>query len=216
MQAEAKVEVDLLKLLQSRASRWQRPVRQILRPRRVRLEKRGPFRSSRRLQGAKLEGKRYERKFGIHLLKKLQRERAHLQALAGQKFREGPEAAGEVQASGLCEGPGVQEIILLRGQWFTYWDETGQRWAQADQILVTPWKVVVFECKLTQSDMARAQLAGYGRLVQEVWPTLEVVLVEVFKNLVAPIPRKREVGSLAQVLQRDPAEDPYLWHWLGR
>lgn len=48
---------------------------------------------------------------------------------------------------------------VIHGQWLEYWDDNGHGWAQPDIIVESEDRVLVCECKLTQTEFAFHQLS---------------------------------------------------------
>ena len=47
---------------------------------------------------------------------------------------------------------------LVSEQWFLFADQDGVNWAQTDHYLITEERILLMECKLTQTDSATPQL----------------------------------------------------------
>ena len=66
---------------------------------------------------------------------------------------------------------------LLPRQWFKYGDEEGVHFAQADCIILVNERCVIVEAKLSNLEMAKAELALlYGPLCARVWDLPQVHL----------------------------------------
>lgn len=58
----------------------------------------------------------------------------------------------------------------LLGQWFTFRDRNGSGYCQSDIIVKLPLECIIFECKLTDCDKGRSQLARlYRPVVERCW-----------------------------------------------
>lgn len=106
---------------------------------------------SKRLRGAKAEGRRFENNV-VKMLKAW-------------------EQVGQLPAN------------LQAGQWFEFEDKHGHGYCQPDILLYDREKIVILECKLTQTDVAFEQMEElYVPVLQRAFG-LEVFTVQVCKNL---------------------------------
>jgi hypothetical protein len=103
---------------------------------------------------------------------------------------------------------------LRSNVWFEFYDKNGDGWAGADHILFLPDRIVIFECKLSQTPSGISQIQFlYRPLVQFIFPDRLVQGVQVCKNLYQEAPG--QVDSLAEVLSSS-SEAIFTWQWLGR
>lgn len=107
---------------------------------------------------------------------------------------------------------GQIEGELFLGQWLCYSDANGIGYAQPDAFVVQEHLVVIFEAKLTQTDLARIQLLSlYAPLLKAIF-NRPCVCIQVCKNLRA-IPAKRI--DAPQDLITHPRPGMWTWHYLG-
>lgn len=96
-------------------------------------------------------------------------------------------------------------------RWIRFEDSSGRHFAQPDIFILTDKRVILLECKLTQTEEAEFQLCYlYKPLLELLFPSKEVVCVQVCKNL-----RYRpahEIGRLRDAI--DPSTI-YTYHYLG-
>lgn len=86
------------------------------------------------------------------------------------------------------------------GQWFHYIDAQGPGWCQTDVLLVSAKRVVVLECKLTDTEDAVEQLLHlYFPVLREVY-RLPVYGVVVTKNLTQRTDTRRLADNLQGAL----------------
>jgi hypothetical protein len=101
---------------------------------------------------------------------------------------------------------------LFSGQWFAFCDAHGPGFAQPDHFIWTESLVLLFECKLTQSDKAEAQLnLLYAPILAEHYQ-LPVLKVHTCKNLRFDPGGLRILDPLER-LQR--SEDILVWQYRG-
>ena len=116
---------------------------------------------------------------------------------------------------------------LYSGQWlrwfgrWTQWEpklsqritHTGPAYAQPDHFILSESQVLLFECKLTQTEEAAAQLVHlYSPLLRKLY-SRPVLMTQVCKNLrykIGPL----EIQHPIELLEY-PKELPHTWHWLG-
>ena len=56
---------------------------------------------------------------------------------------------------------------VLEGQWFHYIDANGFGYCQTDFVVVMPFQILIFECKLTDTEKGRSQINRLYRPVVE-------------------------------------------------
>lgn len=104
------------------------------------------------------------------------------------------------------------------GQWFEFCDANGPGHCQTDLLIVGKKHVVVLECKLSNVELGRAQLAElYLPVVQRVWPERKVLGIVVARHLSQEPDLWRVVETLDEAICKASAEKiiPTL-HWLER
>ena len=92
---------------------------------------------------------------------------------------------------------------LIHSPWFKVEDERSY-FLNPDILLVGPKLITVFECKLSQNDLAIAQLRKYANLCLSYFG-LPVNAIVVFRNLY-------NKPKLISVLPTDPVEEILSWH----
>lgn len=106
-----------------------------------------------RLKGSRAKGKAFERKTGRHLKRMVQ------------------------------AGFFGEEADLRSEQWIYFKDENGTGWCQPDHFIATPERIFLFECKLTQSDVADVQLKQlYSPCLKYIYKR-DVLMIQVFRNM---------------------------------
>lgn len=117
------------------------------------------------------------------------------------------------RAAGIRYEKAVAKAIpnAQRGQWFEYSDANGHGYCQPDILVVGRSTVLVIECKLTDTELARQQLDYlYLPIVEHVYrrPAIGIVVV---RHLTRATPRAAICTTLSEAL-RNRGE---LVHWLG-
>lgn len=93
-----------------------------------------------------------------------------------------------------------------------FFDENGRGYAQSDLFLVLSDKIVLFECKLTESAGGHEQLSLlYGPLLSYIY-SRPLVLVQVCKNLRRGF-RRIEITSLEEAIA-STSQKVLTWQWL--
>lgn len=119
-----------------------------------------------------------------------------------------------VRAAGIRYEKAVAAAIpgSVRGQWFEYTDAAGHGYCQPDIIVVGKTSVLVVECKLTDVELARRQLAElYVPVLRHVYGGRPVYGLVVVRHLTPTFRGKPIAMSLIEALQS--GDD--LVHWLG-
>jgi hypothetical protein len=92
------------------------------------------------------------------------------------------------------------EAQIFHNQWIRFEDSNGIGYAQPDSYLVLKSRVILFECKLTET------LAGYSQIEKLYKPLLlaiyqrPIILILTCKNLSRLDLRRLEVSSLREAL----------------
>lgn len=98
--------------------------------------------------------------------------------------------------------------------WFEFFDANGRGVCEVDHIILRPDRVVVVECKLTQTPRAFSQLERlYLPVVRKIFSQVPVQGVMVCKRLYE-VPTDLAT-SWEEVLAMNASIIP-TWHWLGR
>lgn len=92
---------------------------------------------------------------------------------------------------------------LIHSPWFKVEDQRSY-FLNPDILLINPKLITVFECKLSQNDLAIAQINKYAKLCLEYFG-LPVNAIIVFRNLYRPT-------SLITSLPLLPANQTLQWH----
>lgn len=101
---------------------------------------------------------------------------------------------------------------LKLGQWLLFADDNGIGWAQPDAYILMGDRILLMECKLTQSDVATPQLLSlYLPLLRKIY-NLPILCLQVCHNL-RYVPKKIVEGP--KELLEAPGPGVYLWHYLG-
>ena len=101
---------------------------------------------------------------------------------------------------------------LRLSQWILFADVNGIGWAQADVYLLMKDRILLIECKLTQSDNAVPQLLSlYLPLLRKVY-NLPILCLQVCHNL-RYVPKK--LVESPQELLAEPGPGVYTWQYLG-
>lgn len=96
---------------------------------------------------------------------------------------------------------------LYRGQWITFTDANGPGFAQPDYFILQPEQVLLFECKLTQTEEAWRQLRSlYGPLLAHIFER-PIISVQVCHNLTSTPP--------IIITSPSSSKDGAILHWLG-
>ncbi len=107
---------------------------------------------------------------------------------------------------------GELEGELRLNQWIQFADDNGKGWAQPDAYLLMNSRILLIECKLTQSDNATPQLLSlYLPLLRKVY-NLPILCLQVCHTL-RYIPKKIVTGP--QELLDLPGPGVFVWHYLG-
>lgn len=101
---------------------------------------------------------------------------------------------------------------LCLNQWLLFADDNGVGWAQPDAYILMEKRILLMECKLTQSDVATPQLLSlYLPLLRKVYD-LPILCLQVCHNL-RYVP-KRLVDGPRELLEA-PGPGVFVWHYLG-
>lgn len=103
----------------------------------------------------------------------------------------------------------------LAGQWFHFRDVNGVGFCQTDALLVTEKEIIIFECKLTDTDQGRTQLTQLYYPVVEMACGKKVRGVIVSRHLTRTTDIKNTTNILADAL-RIPASMIPILHWRER
>lgn len=107
-----------------------------------------------------------------------------------------------------------KELPIFHSQWIEFEDENGPGYAQPDIFFVLSDRVVLFECKLTETLRGHQQLRGlYGPLLSEIY-LRPVILILACKNLARLDIRRWEVGGLREAVLTRESGKVLTWHWL--
>ena len=100
-------------------------------------------------------------------------------------------------------------------QWFHFWDKAGPGFCAPDLLLPLPnGEIIVFECKLKDTEDARKQLLGlYLPVIRAAFnrPTRGIIIA---RHLAPFTPSKLVTGHVAGALAFGPETIPVI-HWLG-
>ncbi len=101
---------------------------------------------------------------------------------------------------------------LRLSQWILFVDDNGTGWAQPDAYILMPDRILLIECKLTQSDVATPQLLSlYLPLLRKIY-NLPIVCLQVCHNL-RYVPKRLVEGP--EELLANPGPGVFVWHYLG-
>lgn len=104
----------------------------------------------------------------------------------------------------------------LMGQWFEFTDANGPGHCQTDLVLVGRARVVVIECKLTDVDAGRAQLAGlYLPVARMVWPEKRPLGIVAARHLSREEHLDLVCTTLDEAIRRAESCIP-TFHWVER
>ncbi len=96
---------------------------------------------------------------------------------------------------------------MYSGQWLEFEDFNGLGFAQPDYFILDDARLVLLECKLSQTKRAWPQLNGlYAPLLQHIFD-LPVTSIQVCKNLY------EDDGSI--IAGFDEIYTGATWHWIG-
>lgn len=104
---------------------------------------------------------------------------------------------------------------VLSGQWFQFGDVNGSGYCQPDLLLVFSNEVVIFECKLTDTEQGRSQLAKLYYPVVEKALGRAVKGVVVVRHLTQETQMKNVVDDIGLAMLH-PAEIIPTLHWRER
>lgn len=98
--------------------------------------------------------------------------------------------------------------------WFEFFDSNGRGVCEADHIIICPDRVVVVECKLTQTPRGLFQLEKlYLPLVEFLFPEVRVQGVMICKTLYK---EPEYLVTKWRELSEWKGNEILTWHWLGR
>ena len=101
---------------------------------------------------------------------------------------------------------------LRLNQWLLFADDNGIGWAQPDAYILMEKRILLIECKLTQSDVATPQLLSlYLPLLRKIYD-LPILCLQVCHNL-RYVPKRLVEGP--RELLNDPGPGVFVWHYLG-
>lgn len=103
-----------------------------------------------------------------------------------------------------------QDCKIVPGQWLEFQDAIGHGYAQPDILLIYPDRIVVLECKLSQTESARGQVMGLYKPLLEQLMGLPVFGVQVCKYLRGE--QKNPIRDLESFAERKITEDFFCWH----
>ena len=107
---------------------------------------------------------------------------------------------------------------VVQGQWFKYVTEPTlkARFAQTDILVAAPGRMIILECKLTQTPKGDLQLSKlYFPIVSHWVKDFEVVLVQLFRNASYPTSGER-LHSLDDILHVPAGKSSiHSFQWLG-
>ena len=104
----------------------------------------------------------------------------------------------------------------LHGIWFSYVDANGLGYCQPDVLLGMDGELIILECKLTEVDDARKQLAHlYLPVVAKATgrPTRGIVVT---RHLTRETNPSNVCSSLGEALKRATSDYAPTLHWIGR
>ena len=105
----------------------------------------------------------------------------------------------------------VSPESLVYNRWIHFKDATGWHYAQVDLLVLAQTKLWLLEVKRTQTQDAWLQMGQlYKPLLRVLYPDLDIICVQVCKNLIYP--PKHAIQALRE------ATDPevfYTYHWFG-
>lgn len=138
-------------------------------------------------------GVTYERKFGKRLQREIDRG----------------ELEGELHSG---------QWLHWSGSWLEYRGgentlRSGKAYAQPDHYIVQPEVILLFECKLTQTDEAEAQLVSlYTPLLEHLYkrPVLKTQVCKNIRHSIGPL----EIHHPRELLAY-PRSTPHTWNWIG-
>lgn len=100
------------------------------------------------------------------------------------------------------------------GPWYEFFDSNGRGFAQPDYVLVREQGVMVWECKLTDTEAAERQLRGlYFPVLEEVY-RLPIFGIIVTRHLTRTSNTALVCTTLGDAIARANGVIPVL-HWLG-
>jgi hypothetical protein len=104
----------------------------------------------------------------------------------------------------------------LLGQWFQFEDAHGRGYCQADIVVPQAGRVVVLECKLTDTDDGREQLSWlYLPIVAHIWkrPAVGIVVAKYLTD--QSVLSALVLSSLSEAMSKANGVIPTL-HWIGK
>lgn len=117
------------------------------------------------------------------------------------------------------EALGKRGLLVNAGQWFSYHDANGHGYCQTDYLLFLPEFTVIVECKLTETQQGRKQIAElYAPVVSKVFGK-PVAGIVVTRHLTRDTEAALVTGSindaLGYIAQAGAKYMPTL-HWIGK
>lgn len=108
-----------------------------------------------------------------------------------------------------------KEVDLKIGQWIEFEDEEGFGYAQPDVFLVLPSRIILFECKLSETLRGHTQLSSlYSPLLEEIY-LRPVVKILACKNLTRLEKHRWEVDGIRGAVLTAESDRILTWHWIG-
>lgn len=104
---------------------------------------------------------------------------------------------------------------LKSGQWIEFHDANGPGYAQPDHFLALRSRIVLFECKLTETGRGYDQLEDlYSPLLEEIY-LRPVVRILTCKNLARLDFSRWEVAGIREAVLTQETAKILTWHWLA-
>lgn len=158
----------------------------------VRTAEEGPWATARK-SGVKAAGLAYERKFGKFLQREIDRGKL----------------VGELNSA---------QWLHWCGSWLELREgvsclRSGKAYAQPDHYIIQEKCILLFECKLTQTDEAEVQLVAlYEPLLEHLYkkPVLKIQVCKNIRHAIGPL----EINNLVELLAY-PRSAPHTWNWIG-
>ena len=104
----------------------------------------------------------------------------------------------------------------VHGQWFSFRDLNGAGYCQPDVLLALDGQIVVLECKLTDVDEARLQLAKLYLPVVALALSKPVRGIVVVRHLTRESDTSLVVTSMGEALRHATERYFPTLHWIGR